>query len=171
VHNPQGFDFPPRNRAPADSEVSSFEMVAVMTVDAQREFRASMHCLPDAAAFVESFCRSQGISANDRLRLTLIVEELFTNAVHHGYGGDSDAPIRLTLNASPTEIGILFEDAAPAFDPGARLAQSEARLEAELKDWPVGGFGVALVAQMVSSLSYVREDDSNRLRLVLPRQA
>jgi anti-sigma regulatory factor (Ser/Thr protein kinase) len=145
-------------------------MVAVMTVDAQREFRARMQCLPEAAAFVDSFCRSQGIAANDRLRLTLIVEELFTNAVRHGHGGDSDAPIRLTLDASPTEVFVLYEDAAPAFDPTARVAESRADLEAALEHRPVGGFGVALVAQMASSLDYIREGDLNRLRLVLLRQ-
>lgn len=130
-----------------------------------------MPCLRDAAAFVDSFCRSQGIAANDRLRLTLMIEELFTNAVRHGHGGDSDAPIRLTLAASPTEIFVLYEDAAPAFDPSARVAQSAADLEADLEDRPVGGFGIALVARMASSLAYVRENDMNRLRLVLPREA
>jgi serine/threonine-protein kinase RsbW len=146
-------------------------MVAVMTVDAQREFPARMQCLPDATAFVETFCLGQGIAANDRLRLTLIVEELFTNAVRHGHGGDCDAPIRLTLDASPTEIFVLYEDTAPAFDPLARIAQSEAHLEAGLEDRRVGGFGVALVAQMASGLDYVRENALNRLRLVLPRGA
>lgn len=130
-----------------------------------------MQCLPDAAAFVESFCRIQGIAANDTLRLTLVIEELFTNAVRHGHGGDSDAPIRLALTASPTEICVLFEDAAPAFDPLARVAQSDAHLEAGLEDRPAGGFGVALVAQMASSLDYVRENDLNRLRLKLARKA
>ena len=145
-------------------------MLAVMTVESQRDFRASMQCLPDAAAFIESFCRGQGISSNDTLRLTLVIEELFTNAVHHGHGGDSDAPIRLTLNASPSEIDVVYEDTAPAFDPTARVAQSEAEFEADLDKRRVGGLGVVLVGQMARSFKYTREGGLNRLRLVLPRQ-
>jgi serine/threonine-protein kinase RsbW len=146
------------------------EMLAVMTVESRSDFRASMQCLPDAAAFIESFCRGQGISSNDTLRLTLVIEELFTNAVHHGHGGDSDAPIRLTLSAGPCEIGVLYEDTAPPFDPTARAVLSRAGLDAELEQRPVGGLGIALVAQMARSLDYIREGGLNRLRLVLPRQ-
>ena len=141
-----------------------------MTVDAQRDFQASMHCLCDAVAFVESFCRSQHISPNDTLRLTVMIEELFTNVVRHGHGDDSDAPIRLSLTASATEVAVVFEDTAPAFDPSAHVARSRADLEAELTDRPVGGFGVALVAQMAHSLDYTREGGLNRVRLVLVRQ-
>lgn len=141
-----------------------------MTVGSQRDFRASMQCLPDAAAFIESFCRDQGISANDMLRLTLVIEEIFTNAVRHGHGGDSDAPIRLRLNASPGEIDVVYEDTAPAFDPTARVDQSGAELESDLDKSRVGGLGVVLVKQMARSFKYTRERGLNRLRLVLPRQ-
>ncbi len=53
-------------------------------------FRATLSVLPETASFMGNFCKLHGIGSTDALRLTLIVEELFTNAVAHGYGGECD---------------------------------------------------------------------------------
>jgi two-component sensor histidine kinase len=34
------------------------------------------------------------------LKVTLVLEELVTNTIEHGFGGDSDAPIRIALTSS-----------------------------------------------------------------------
>jgi anti-sigma regulatory factor (Ser/Thr protein kinase) len=141
-----------------------------MTVDAQRAFRASMQCLPGATAFVEGFCDENAIAHGDALRLTLIVEELFTNTVVHGHGGDSDAPVRIELTADPTRVTLSYEDAAPPFDPLARLEQSGPDLDADLDDRPVGGLGIVLIVRMATSVRYAREDGFNRLHIVLQRE-
>jgi serine/threonine-protein kinase RsbW len=145
-------------------------MVAVMTVNAQREFRASMPCLPDATAFVAAFCTAHGVAPDDTLRLTLIVEELFTNTVHHGHGGNSAATVRLTLGATAGQIELQYEDSAPAFDPSAQVIQAQADLDAAVAGRAAGGLGITLVAQMASSLVYEREDGVNRIRLSVPRR-
>ena len=54
----------------------------------RRVFEARFGMLPATAAFVAGFCARHGIARNDALRLTLIVEELFTNSMAHGYGGE-----------------------------------------------------------------------------------
>ena len=143
----------------------------MMRVDIQRVFRASMHCLPEATAFVENYCNSHGVAHNDTLRLALIVEELFTNTVVHGHGGDGDSTVRLELTVGKGQLELLYEDAAPQFDLLAHLDQAAPDLNTEIGDRPLGGLGLALVAQMASSLSYAREYGLNRLRLVLRRQS
>ncbi|MES2960012.1 MAG: ATP-binding protein [Pseudomonadota bacterium] len=140
-----------------------------MSVDAQRTFAARMDALPQAAAFIEGFCEQQGIAHGDALRMTLIVEELFSNTVSHGHGGDSVAPVCLTLQAGVTQLRLLYADAAPPFDPLARLGAAAAELEADVAERPVGHLGIPLVVRMASSVSYAREDGWNRLRVVLTR--
>lgn len=142
-----------------------------MTPAAQRSFEARMAHLAEATAFVEDFCRQQGIGHADALRLTFVVEELFTNTVEHGHGGDSDAPVRLELGASATEVTLLYEDAAAPFDVRSRLVdhalpEPDLPLEAQ----PQGGRGLGIVGRFAASARYAREDERNRLWLVLRRE-
>lgn len=80
-------------------------------------FPARLAAPPETAAFARDFCERNGVSRDDALRLTLIIEEFFTNTVEHGYRTESDAPIRVTLAASGPHVTVLYEDAAPAYDP------------------------------------------------------
>jgi len=131
----------------------------------RRVFGARMSRLPDSAEYVERFCDRHGIVRDDALRVMLIVEELFTNAVVHGYRGESDAPIVVHLSIQDGHVAILFEDAAPRFDP---LSVPPVDLEAPLESRAVGGLGVHLIRQYASSARYAREDGRNRLWLRVP---
>ena len=91
-----------------------------------RVFNAQMSALPETAAFVESFCARHRIARADVLRLTLIVEELFTNSGEHGYRGESDAPIHVTLSADTGEVELLYEDVASQAERVNDLRHQEA---------------------------------------------
>ena len=138
-----------------------------MTAADHRVFAARMLMLPETAAFVESFCALHGIGRDDALRLTVIVEELFTNTVEHGYGGESDAPIGIALSFVVDEVEVLYEDGAPRYDPLVHLSPTGSDLEAAIESRPVGGLGVELVRQLTASARYVHEDGRNRLWLRL----
>lgn len=128
-----------------------------------------MDFLGQAIAFVESFCAERGVARDDMLRLSLVVEELFTNTVTHGHGGDSDAPVRIALGANARELELAYDDTAQPFDPLANAASLTAGLEGDVSERAVGNVGVALVAGIASRIGYAREDGWNRLRVVLQR--
>jgi serine/threonine-protein kinase RsbW len=132
---------------------------------------ARMDCLPQAIAFVEAFCRERGVPNSDGLRMALVVEELFTNTVAHGHGGDSDAPVRIGLGVDPLHLDLIYEDTAPPFDPLDHVARSTSGLETGLSERPVGHLGIALVVSMAVRAGYQRENGRNCLRLALRRQA
>ena len=141
------------------------------TTDGERRaFAARLAALPAAAAFVEEFCARHRIDRADALRLTLVVEELFTNSVTHGYRGESDAPIEIALCAASDEIALLYEDAAPAYDPLSRYATAPDHLHATTESRPVGGLGIHLVRELAAGASYAREAERNRLRLRMARR-
>ena len=140
-----------------------------MSADDARTWPARMARLPEATAFVESFCESHGLARADALRLTLVVEELFTNTVAHGHGGDCDAPVRIALDATPGHVDLSYEDTAPPFDPVAHLADAASELDAAAEQRPIGRVGIALVLRMASDARYVREDGRNRLHLRIAR--
>ena len=128
---------------------------------------ASMAQWPRALAFVEAFCRRVGIEHDDMLRLALVVEELFTNAVEHGYAGDVDALMRLELTHEPGRLQLFIEDSAPAFDPLARERGRMVDLGADIDGRPLGGLGLVLVEQLAAEARYAREQGCNRLWITL----
>ena len=137
----------------------------------QFALQARMAGLPDAVAFVEGFCVAHGIGQADGLRLTLMVEELFTNTVEHGHGGDSEAAVRLELRHDSTHVELFYEDRAVAFDPLSRVVDLPGEGPAGLDARRVGGVGIVLVTHMATTSRYTYEDGCNRLWLSLQREA
>jgi anti-sigma regulatory factor (Ser/Thr protein kinase) len=131
-------------------------------------FAARMEAFPRVAALVEEAGAAAGFGREDRLRLRLVVEELFTNTVAHGHGQDSDAPVRLACAIRPGEVTLTYEDSAPPYDPLGPGRSPDAAL-AEQR--PPGGFGVALVASLARDLRYTYANGKNRLLLTVRGQA
>jgi anti-sigma regulatory factor (Ser/Thr protein kinase) len=136
---------------------------------AQAEFPARLAALPDTAVFAQAFCERNGIGRDDALRLTLVIEELFTNTVQHGYRDESDAPIRISLAIGDGRVTLLYEDSAPRYDPLAQWSAPPSGLAAPIESRPVGGLGVYLLGQLVAGARYAYENGSNRLWLEMPR--
>ena len=110
----------------------------------------------------------RGLSREAALRVTFIVEELFTNSVLHGYGGESDALIWVGLSGAGSMVELRYEDAAPPYNPLARLQEGYAPpVTQTVSGRPVGGLGVFLVAQLAQSARYVYVDGRNRLTVAL----
>jgi len=115
--------------------------------------------------FLEGFCTAAGIGADSCLRLNLVVEELFTNTVRHGHGGDSDAPVWVTLARRDGQIRLTYEDSAPPFNPYARLQIESPDTTLEMRK--LGGLGVLLTQEMAASRDYAYLFGRNRIRLTL----
>lgn len=133
-----------------------------MTAPAHGEFAARMGSLDEALDFVEAFCAACAVAIDDVLRLRLVVEELFTNTVRHGHGGDCDSLIRIELVAAADRLHVCYVDQAPPFDP--LRAPAAADPAGQLR---VGGVGLRLVAELASNLDYARDGERNRLRFEL----
>ena len=116
-------------------------------------------------AFLEAFCASAGVGSHSCLRLNLVLEELFTNTVRHGHGGDSDSPVWVSLVRKGGQIRLTYEDSAPPFNPYARLPSVSPDTTLELRK--LGGLGVLLTGEMASSRDYAYIFGRNRIRLSL----
>ncbi len=135
-----------------------------------RIFRAYAEQLAAATGFVAEFCESRDVDPSDALRLTLIVEELFTNTLMHGHRGDHDSPVHIELAVEPARLALAFADRAPPFDPLQHLAKLPPQLDAPIDERMPGGLGLPLVAQMCERFDYAYMDGFNRLTLVLKRE-
>jgi serine/threonine-protein kinase RsbW len=118
------------------------------------------------AEFIASVCAAGGVPRKTCLRLTLLVEELFTNTVVHGHGRDTEAPIHLTFDVGVESIGLTYEDTAPPHDPFAKVGVPDEA--AGVEERPVGGLGVMLIAAMAERVRYTHADGRNRISLIMP---
>lgn len=101
-----------------------------------------------------------GVAPDDVLRLQLIAEELFTNTVAHGHGGDCDVPVSLCLSRNEHGLRLQYIDAAPAFNP-FEIRQKSPSTAA------VGGFGIELIRGIGRRCHYRREDGRNLIDIEL----
>lgn len=98
--------------------------------------------------------RQIGIADEVGQRLQLIVEELFTNTVRHGFQGDGDTLVTCRLSAGPEGILLRYADAAPAYDPTGTTTQAAS-------DNAVGGLGIALIRGFSRHFDYERQNGLN----------
>lgn len=125
----------------------------------QRRFPARW-CEFDAIRLaIGEFAAQTGICTEDCHRLLVIAEELFVNSVRHGYGGECDRPVWITLACADSALELRFEDEAPQFDPTARAPL--AGLDGDPDSRPVGGLGVFLALAMSREARYRREEGRN----------
>jgi serine/threonine-protein kinase RsbW len=122
-------------------------------------FLARLAELKRIGAFLEGFCAEIHLKRDRCLRLNVVLEELFINSVSHGYRGDCDAPIWVTLDPQPDAVQVTFEDTAPPFNPFAYRVQMG----------KIGGLGVLLARELAAARDYTYLFGRNRIRLSLTR--
>ena len=124
-------------------------------------FPSRLEAWKQARAFIEDFCRGAQVPRESCLKANLVIEELFTNTVRHGYRGECDHPVWLHALPAPGRLCLTYQDAAAAFDPLA--VQPQAAHEAPQC---IGGQGIPLVCALASSIAYRRVEDRNILTLL-----
>ena len=128
-------------------------------MERRQTFRARLDEGPTLAAFLEAAVAGMGDRISMRLRL--VVEELFVNTVTHGHGGDSDAPVDITLLVAEDRVVLTYVDVAPPFDPFAEVRGPE--IDTALEDRTVGRLGVFLVTKFATRYEYTRAGEANRV--------
>lgn len=134
---------------------------------ATRCFKARQAEFEAIRRYIDSACAV--INPDDRQRVVLLVEELFTNSVNHGYGGDCDEPVWITVRVDGEDCHLIYEDRARPHDPFSIPDKGASR--SPLEERPVGGLGILLLAAFSASHRYERRGDRNVIELQLRRSA
>ena len=130
-----------------------------------RTFPAQLRAFEQIKALIDEFAETTGLGREDRHKLTLIVEELFTNTVTHGHRGDSEAPVQITLEDTGAGVQLTYEDSAPQFDPLAASRRTD--IESTINERRVGGLGVFLTLGLTNGADYRFVEGRNRISLTL----
>lgn len=130
-----------------------------------RVFPARLRAFDQVKALIDEFCAVAELGPEDRHKLTLIVEELFTNTVTHGYRGDSDAPVFITFEETQGDLRLIYEDSAPQFDP--LTAGRCADINATIEQRRIGGLGIFITIGLTDKADYSYVEGRNRISLGL----
>jgi anti-sigma regulatory factor (Ser/Thr protein kinase) len=114
-----------------------------------------------AAAAFDDFCRQEQVPQDARWRFQVVLDEILSNIVRHGYRG-REGLIRLTFSREPETVCVNVVDQAPPFDPTtAPVPDTTSPLESRRP----GGLGVRFAESLLDGLSYERRGDENHVRL------
>lgn len=125
-----------------------------------RNDRSEIHRL---AGLAERFGQAQQLSEDDVLAINLVLDEVVTNVIDHGFDGiDGEPEIRLTMTLEGRDLTIRVEDNGKAFDP---LQAAPPDLDLPLEDRPVGGLGIHIVRSVMNTVEYDRRGGRNLLTM------
>ena len=118
------------------------------------------------AAMVDEFRARHALGDEDANAIHVVLDEVLSNSIRHGVGGDAAHAITVSLELTGGEIVLEVEDDGVAYDP---TEAAPPVLEGALEDRKTGGLGVAFVRALTDSIEYKRV--AGRNRLVLRRRA
>ena len=135
-----------------------------MADDLDLTFQANSRGLQAGLQALEAACEAWKLDADVISRARIVFEELFTNTIKYGYGGECDRAVRLCLSAHDG-LRMTYEDDAPSFDPTRWQAPGDEPDMLHRKR--EGQAGVAMVLGLCSTVHYLAIDGGNRLTLTL----
>ncbi len=115
--------------------------------------RSELAALPALNDALESWCGASDVPVATCHALLLVLDELFSNVVIHGFGHSARGHVWVQAQRHPDEVEVSITDDAPPFDP-LRYALPDVNLPIEERR--VGGLGLMLVRRTADRLEYRR---------------
>jgi anti-sigma regulatory factor (Ser/Thr protein kinase) len=111
---------------------------------------------------LEEFGKCHGLSKRYKLDLNLILEEILTNIISHGYADKGEHFIQITISQENGVLVVCVKDDGIPFNPVTAEAPD---IKRPLEEREIGGLGVHLIKQLVDDIVYERVGNQNILIL------
>ena len=111
-----------------------------------------------ARLLVEEFCGQLGAETAATREIVQAVDEVVSNIIRHGYGGDPTQPIRIACRREGDAVEVEICDRGPEFDPFVQAVPPPEEMRG-------GGRGIFLVRSLMDGWTHSRDAGWNRTRL------
>ncbi len=118
--------------------------------------------VPQLNVFVDEVCEAAGLDMPETMSINLALEEAVVNVMDYAYPAGSHGEVTVQAEADDERIKFVITDHGIPFDP---TAKAEVDTTLSLEERPTGGLGIHLVRQIMDSINYERENDTNVLTL------
>ena len=126
------------------------------------EIAALRENLTQLFAFVEQALTSLNMPASQRGKMIMALDEALTNVVLYAYPEDRRGMLNICLRSDNNTITAEIVDHGKPFDPTAHPAPD---VTLPIEQRPIGGLGIHLMRNLVTSLRYYRKEEENHLVL------
>ncbi len=128
---------------------------------------AELECLPELLEPIRQAAERAGLAEAQVGRLELAVEEALVNVCHYAYADRTEpGPVHCRIAVQPQGLLVEIADEGTPFDP---LARPDPDTTLELDQREPGGLGIFLIKQLVSEVSYRRDEGRNVLAIRVVR--
>ncbi len=110
------------------------------------------------------FASQHGIGAAAVQKVCIALDDLLNNIISYGFNDGEDHIIQITLDYAEGRLEITIKDDGVPFNPFDQ-AQPDTALTVEERK--IGELGVLLVKELMSDVSYQRQQGSNVVTLIL----
>ena len=114
--------------------------------------------------FFDSFCEKNSLDAGVNQKINLSLDDLLNNIISYGYRDDKVHQISMEFTLLEKEIIIVVQDDAVAFNP---FNGDGVDISLSIEDREIGGLGIHLIKQLMSSYKYVRKSNENLVTLTM----
>jgi len=122
-----------------DSSIISFEMPADTSL------------IVVVCALVKTFAEAKGMKKEDSRRLELAVDEIATNAIMYGCGGDRAKRYRGEVETREGRVIVRIYERGPGF---VLPPEQPTALPSSIQDISIGGRGILLARKMTDEIRY-----------------
>jgi len=120
--------------------------------------------LAELFAFVEQSLAGLNTPAAERGKLMMALDEALTNVVLYAYPAEQRGTVGIRLDRKDNTITAEVVDHGKPFDPTAHPAPD---ITLPIEQRPIGGLGIHLMRNLVTSLRYYRQKGENHLVLTI----
>ena len=115
----------------------------------------------EVIAFIDQLLDQNGCDEENRLRVQLAVDEIFTNIVNYAYGPEG-GKVEIAFSCKDGMAEITFADHGMPYDP---LEKDDPDLTLSPEELQVGGLGVFIAKNNMDTISYRYENNRNILTM------
>lgn len=114
-------------------------------------YRSRIAALDGLVHSLTAWCRHAQVPRATVDRLVLVLDELFSNIVIHGYRHDPEGDILVEAQVRDSAVHVMLTDHAPPFNP---LLVPKVDTTLPLEARPLGGLGLLFVRNTADALRY-----------------
>ena len=117
---------------------------------------------------VNKFSCSAGFNEVDAGMIELCVVEAVTNSIKHAYHGEAENEVEIFVELQDKRMAVICLDSGSALPPGVFESAGQEALEIDLErleELATRGRGLAIIKEVMDTVSYERNDGKNCLRM------